>query len=66
MTSSKMTLNKEDLKKIGKGALFAGGGAVCAYLLTVVPDLDFGPQTLLISTVVSILLNAAVKFFQEK
>ncbi len=66
MKSRKLAFNKEDLLKIGKGALYAGGGALCAYLLTVLPNFDFGPQTLIISSVVSILLNAGVKFFQGK
>ena len=29
----KLRLNKAELKSIGKGALIAGGGAVCTYLL---------------------------------
>jgi len=64
--SKKLTLNKVDGLKILKGAGFAGGGAICAYLLTVLPNMDFGPQTLLIATLVSVLLNAGVKFFSGK
>ena len=64
--SKKCSLNKADLLKIGKGAIFALGGALCAYLLTVLPDFDFGPQTLLASSLISILLNAGVKYFAGK
>jgi hypothetical protein len=66
MKSKKYTFSKVDLLKIGKGAGFALGGALCAYLLTVLPDFEFGGQTLLISSVISILLNAGVKFFTGK
>jgi len=64
--SKKCSWNKKDLLKIAKGAGYAGGGAICAFLITVVPEMDFGPQTLLIATLISVLLNAGVKFFQGK
>lgn len=66
MKSSKFTWNKEDGLKILKGAGFAMGGALCAYLLTVLPLMDFGPQTLLVASVISVALNAGVKYFQGK
>ena len=64
--SKKYRLNKADGLKILKGACYAGGGGVCAYLITVLPNLDFGPQTILITAIASVLLNAGVKFFQGK
>ena len=64
--SKKLRLNKTDLIKIAKGAGFAVGGSLCAYLITVLPNMDFGPQTLLIASLMSVLLNAGVKFFQGK
>jgi hypothetical protein len=63
--SKKMSFDKKDLIKIAKGAGYAAGGSVCAYLLTVLPNFDFGPQTLMISAIVSILLNAGVKYFSK-
>ena len=64
--SKKYTLNKQDLIKIGKGAGIAIGGSICAYLTTIIPEMDFGPQTLLISTIAMILINAALKYFSGK
>ncbi len=60
------TLNVTDWKKIGRGAAYAAGGTVCAYLLTLLPGFDFGkfsPYSGLIITLASTLLNAAIKFF---
>ncbi len=64
--SKKYTLNKADLLKIAKGAGIAIGGSACAYLVTVIPEIDFGPQTLLISTIAMILINTGLKYFQGK
>lgn len=66
MKSIKYRLNKEDGIKILKGAGYALGGSLCAYLLTILPIMDFGPQTLLIASIISIVLNAGVKYFQGK
>lgn len=60
------TLNVTDWKKIGKGALFAAGGAVVAFLISLLPGLHFGPFDAyagLIVPIASILLNAAAKYF---
>ena len=64
--SKKYTLNKQDLIKIGKGAGIAVGGSLLAYLATIIPEMDFGPQTLIISTIAMILINAGLKFFKGK
>jgi len=64
--SKKYTLNKQDLIKIGKGAGIAVGGSLLAYLATIIPEMDFGPQTLIISTIAMILINAGLKFFSGK
>lgn len=61
--SEKYSLNAQDLKKIGKGALFALGGALVAYLLQLLPNVDFGQYTPLVVGVASICLNALSKFF---
>lgn len=66
MPSLKYSYNSEDLKKIAKGALFAGGGAVGAYLLTeVLPVFDF-KQFMWLAPLLAVALNAAVKFFSGK
>lgn len=64
--SKKYTLNKQDLIKIGKGAGIALGGSLLAYLATVIPEMDFGPQTLLISSIAMIMINAGLKYFAGK
>lgn len=66
MKSLKYSLNKEDLLKISKGAGIAVGGSLCAYLATIIPEMDFGPQTLVISTIAMIIINAGLKYFQGR
>lgn len=60
--SKPFSLNKEDLKKIGKGTVIAGSGAVLTYLLSQLPKVDFGQYTPLITATLSILINSALKF----
>lgn len=64
--SEKFTLNKEDGLKIAKGAGIAIGGALLTYLLEVLPSIDFGNYTLILAPVLSILINAGLKFFSGK
>ena len=60
--SEKFTYNLLDLKKIGRGALYAMGGALITFLIQVVPGIDFGQYNLIIAPMISILLNAAQKY----
>lgn len=64
--SKRYTLNKEDLKKIGRGAFMAIGGALVVFLLDLLPNLDLGEYTPVLIPVVSIALNSADKFFRGK
>ena len=64
MKSNKYTLNKEDLLKIGKGALIAISGALLTYLLSVVGTLDLGASTIIVVPILTILINAGLKFVQ--
>lgn len=64
--SDKFTLSKEDGLKILKGAGIALGGALLTYLAEVLPHVDFGDYTLVIAPIISILINAGLKFFQGK
>jgi len=66
MESEKYSLNSQDLKKIGKGALIAIGGALVAYLLEVLPGVNFGVYTPIVVGVASITLNALAKFLAGK
>lgn len=64
--SPKLRLNKKDGFKIAKGAGLAAGGAVAVYLLETLPNVDFGVYTYMAIPLISILLNAALKFFKNK
>lgn len=64
--SSKYTLNKEDGKKILKGAGIALAGALLTYLAQILPQVDFGQYNLVIAPVLSILINAGLKFFSSR
>jgi hypothetical protein len=64
--SKKYSFNKEDGQKILKGAGIALGGALLTYLLTIVGDVDFGQYTPMVVGVLSILINAGLKFINDK
>jgi hypothetical protein len=60
--SIKYSLNKKDMKKVGKGAGIALGGALLTYIAQVVPNIDFGEFTPLIVAFASILVNFGLKY----
>lgn len=64
--SAKYTLNKNDVMKILKGAGIALGGAALTYLLQILPDIDFGNYTPAVVALLSILINAGLKFINGK
>jgi len=64
--AEKYQLNKKDGFKIAKGAGIAAGGAFIAYLLGVLPNIDFGEMTYIAIPMISVLLNAALKFFKKE
>ena len=64
--SYRFELNKEDMKKVGKGCLIAAGGAVLTYLAGVVGFIDFGASTPFIVMGVGVLINFLRKFVTEK
>jgi hypothetical protein len=49
------------LKKVGKGALIAGGGVALTYLAGAIPGLNFGPYGAVVAGVAMVLINAARK-----
>lgn len=63
--SKKYKLNKEDGLKILKGAGIAGGGAILAFLLSIIGDVDFGTQTATIVAIASIFLNTTLKWLRK-
>lgn len=56
-TQIQNSFDEKTIKKIAKGALIAGGGAVIAYLLKIIPTIDFGNWTPAVVALSSILIN---------
>ena len=50
------------MKKVGKGALIAGGAVVLTYLLENMGSIDFGQYTALTVGIASILINFGRKY----
>lgn len=61
MESKLYQLNKEDLKKIGVGALVAVAGALLTYLTEAITQIDWGEMTPVIMALWSVLANVARK-----
>lgn len=55
--SPKYHLNKEDGKRIGKGALVALVGALLVYATDTIPQVDFGTLTPLVAAGFAVLAN---------
>lgn len=55
-------LKKEDMKKVGIGALMAVAGAIVTYALEIVPQIDFGSTTPIVVAIFSVLANLARKY----
>jgi hypothetical protein len=64
--SKKYNLSKEDLTKIGKGALIAGTGALLTFALEAVPNIDFGSNTAIVVAGISIVINFLLKMLKGK
>ncbi len=65
ITKPRLTIDTTGWKKIGKGALIAGAGAVLTYLAEVIPGIDFGVYTPLIVALAGIAINACIKFISK-
>ena len=65
MISQKYHLVKQDLVKIIKGALIAGTGALCTFILQNVGQIDFGQWTPVVVASISILMNTILKFVEK-
>jgi len=63
--SKRYSFNKEDGKKILKGASIALAGALLTYLSEVVMQVDFAEYTPLVMGVWSVLVNAAQRFIKQ-
>lgn len=58
----KNSFDQETLKKIGRGALIAGGGALIVYLLETISVMDFGEATPMVVALASIIINAIKEY----
>ena len=63
-TQLRKQFDPETLKKVGKGALIAGGGAMAIYLLQWLTTLDLGQFTLVAGAIAGILINAIKEYFK--
>lgn len=58
----RFSLNMEDLKKIGIGAMIAGAGALLVYFVDGIARLDFGIWSPAVTALASILVNIIRKW----
>jgi len=65
MGSSKFKLDKDDLKKLGKGLLIAAGGAMLTYLASWTADVDFGSFTPTIVAIAAVAINFGRKYLAD-
>jgi hypothetical protein len=60
------SFDKATLISILKGAGIATGGALCAYLLSILPSLQIGEWTPVVTAIASILINAVYQYIKGK
>ena len=63
--SPSFSIDTVGLKKVGKGALIAGGAVALTYALENMSSLDFGNYTALIVGIASILINFLRKWLMS-
>ena len=63
--SNFLTLNKEDLNKIIKGAIIAIVGALLTYLSQVITTIDFGAYTPIVVAFWGIVVNTIDKYLRN-
>jgi hypothetical protein len=63
--SNFLALNKEDFKKIGKGAIIAVVGALMTYLTQVITTIDFGAYTPIVVAFWGIVVNTVDKYLRN-
>ena len=61
-TSKAFSLNMFDFKKLGINGLLVGMAAALTYVGTHIAELDFGVSNMVVIPIVTILLDAAVKW----
>ena len=66
MVQKAYKFDKPTLISIGKGAIIALAPVLCLYLLDILPQLDFGIYTSVITAIMSIILNAIYQYIKGK
>ena len=66
MESKKFSLNEEEISKVLKVALYAGGSAFIASLITLLPQINISAQWIWVVPIVNVVLVAIKKFFDGK
>lgn len=64
-TSPRGSIDLIGMKKVGKGALIAGGAVVLTYLAENLGSIDFGQYSVLVVGVASVLINFLRKFLKR-
>lgn len=65
MGSSKFSLNKDDVIKVSKNALFVAVAAGLAYIGQHVSNVDLGPATAFVVPVIAMCLNTVVQWAKD-
>ena len=60
--AEKFKLDSDEMKKVGKGCLIAGVGAVLVYLAEAIPGIDFGAWTPIAVAVFGVATNFVRKW----
>jgi hypothetical protein len=63
--SKSLELNKEDITKVGKGAIIAICGALLTYISEIITEIDFGEYTPMVVAVGGVLINLGWKYIRN-
>ena len=64
--SPSLSVNKEDMTKVGKGVFYAAMGGALTYASEIVLHIDWGEWTPIVVALASVLSNFAWKFLRNK
>ena len=64
MNQIAFSFDKITQNKIVRGSIIAMGGALCTYLLSVIPTISIGVYTPVVTAVASIIINAIYQYIK--